>query len=94
MSDEDNFGSDFNKKRESEVGSDSNKDGIADGSPESIKKMGQDFGDMIGGFFSGVLDGFSKYAPKHEPVAPVAPVEPAPVAEVEANTGGPQLLKE
>lgn len=91
MSDDDNFASDFNKKRESVVGSDANKDNITDGSAESIKKMGQDIGDMLGGFFSGVLDGFSKYTPKTE--TPVSPT-PAPVAEVEANTGGPQVLNE
>ena len=66
---------------------DVNKDGIVAGSPESIKKMGQDLGDMLGGFFGGVMDGFSKYKSKAEP-APVS------VAEVEANTGGPQVLNE
>ena len=94
MSD-DNFASYFNKKKESEAGSDVNKNGIVDGSPESIKKMGQDFGDMLGGFFGGIMDGFSKYKPKAEPGVSVAPVvEPAPVAEVQANTSGPQVLNE
>ena len=76
-------------------GSDVNKGGIVNGSTESIKKISQDFGNMLGGFFGGIMDEFSKYKSKAEPEVSVAPVvEPAPVAEVEANTGGPQLLNE
>jgi hypothetical protein len=60
MSEDDNFASDFNKKREEEVGNDVNKDGIVDGSPESIKELGRSIGEMMGNFFSGIIDGVSK----------------------------------
>lgn len=60
---------------------DVNKDGVEDGSPEAIGKLGQDVADSITGFFEGLLDGFSKYKKVHKPVH-------------EEEKKGPQVLNE
>ena len=84
MADEDDkFGQEANKR----LSSDENKDGVIDGSPESIKKMGENLGDMIGGFFSGIVDGFSRYKPTEAN-------KPEPAVEEKASNTEPQVLNE
>lgn len=57
---EEDFDKKFAKERQESAGPDVNEDGVVDGSPESIKKMGEDLGQALSDFFKGLLDGFSK----------------------------------
>ena len=83
MNNDEDFASNYSRKRDEENGNDVNKDGIVDGSPESIKKLGEDIGKSIAGFFEGLLGGFMK-----------STEEDLKKEEETANTSAPQVLNE